>query len=400
MGRQLQGWCSYPLLLTLLLPRLCTKFILIQNFFMKKLLLLLILSFFSAQGFTASCPEGTKENKNGKCVPAHEPVKGEQLLIQPDGQMMPPIDGSAPLGGHAPGTSPQDPPIEGKKYLAEGWEDHGIILKAKDVGLNSQGVGWGDPTAILLPDGRIRLYVLAERLGIRSLISSDGLQFELEKGTRIRQPVSHPEIAKNPAGGYRLFYGSDDQSKSAISNDGLNFTVESGSRFSASVIDSPTLSPISYYDTKQGYFRGYVSDLPGPGTGPGVHGVYSLHSEDLVHWLLKGLVIGGRGEKGVMPEPINRESEASLSMSAEAPSVYDHGDGTADIYFCFNMLSPHLGGPTGVFKTTVDGESYSKPELIVSGCDPNVIQLRNGTFVMYYGDYDPKEGGYVLAITR
>ena len=23
MGRQLQGWCSYPLLLTLLLPRLC-----------------------------------------------------------------------------------------------------------------------------------------------------------------------------------------------------------------------------------------------------------------------------------------------------------------------------------------------------------------------------------------
>jgi len=47
MGRQLQGWCSYPLLLTLLLPRLCTKFILIQNFFMKKLLLFLILSFFS-----------------------------------------------------------------------------------------------------------------------------------------------------------------------------------------------------------------------------------------------------------------------------------------------------------------------------------------------------------------
>ncbi len=364
---------------------------------------LAVLLLIAASASWAVCPEGTKDNNKGECEPVQEPVNGEQLPIQPSGQMMPPIDGSAPLGGHAPGLSPQGPPVEGKKYLADGWEDHGIILKAKDVGLNSQGVGWGDPTAILLPDGRIRLYVLAERLGIRSLISSDGLQFELEKGTRIRQPVSHPEIAKNPAGGYRLFYGSDDQSKSAISNDGLNFTVEPGSRFSASVIGTSTISPISYYDTKLGYFRGYVSDLPGPpgtGSGPGVHGVYSLRSEDLVHWQLEGLVIGGRGEEGANPEPINRESEASLSMSAEAPSVYDHGDGTADIYFCFNMLSPHLGGPTGVFKTTVDGERYSKPELIVSGCDPNVIRLRNGTFVMYYGDYDPKEGGYILAITR
>ena len=365
---------------------------------------LAVLLLIAASASWAVCPEGTKDNNKGECVPVQEPVNGEQLPIQPGVQMMPPIDGSAPLGGHAPGLSPQGPPVEGKKYLADGWEDHGIILKAKDVGLNSQGAGWGDASAIILPDGRIRLYVLAgQQYGIRSLISGDGLQFELEKGIRIPQPVSHPEIARNPAGGYRLFYGSDDQSKSAISHDGLNFTVEPGSRFSASVIGTSTISPISYYDTKQGYFRGYVSDLPGPpgtGSGPGVHGVYSLRSEDLVHWQLEGLVIGGRGEEGANPEPINRESEASLSMSAEAPSVYDHGDGTADIYFCFNMLSPHLGGPTGVFKTTVDGERYSKPELIVSGCDPNVIRLRNGTFVMYYGDYDPKEGGYILAITR
>jgi len=367
---------------------------------MKKLFLFLILSFFSSQGFACECPEGTIINHNKECLPVHKPTHGEQPKIQPNGQAMAPIDGSYPLGDHASNTPPKGPPVKVKKYLADGWKDHGIILRAKDVGLNTQGVGWGDPTAIILPDGRIRLYVLAERHGIRSLISSNGLEFELEKGTRIQAPVSHPEISRNPAGGYRLFYGSDEQSKSAISNDGLSFKVEPGSRFSASVIGTPTVSPISYYDTKQGFFRGYVSDLPSHGAGPQMHGIYSLLSEDLVHWQLEGLVIGGKGEKGVRPKEIKRESQVSLSMSAEAPSVYDHGDGTADIYFCFNMLSPNLGGPTAIFKTTVNGKNYSKPKLIVSGCDPNVIQLKNGTFVMYYGDYDPKEGGYVLAITR
>ncbi len=360
--------------------------------FLSKLLLVALLLTMSFVSW-ATCPEDSNNNYKGDCV------------LKPGAQKMPPIEDSANSEGHLSRNSrdgqPIDPPVKGKKYLANGWVDHGIVLRARDVGLTAVGVGWGDPTAIVLADGRIRLYVLAERHGIRSLISSDGLHFELEKGARIGQPVSHPEISKDPRGGYRLFYGSEGQSKSAISRDGLNFTVELGSRFSASMINAHTISPISYYDTKQGYVRGYVSDLPDSGSGPEMRAVYSLRSEDLIDWELEELVIGGRRGMGVKPVPINRESEASLSMSAEAPSVYDRGDGTADIYFCFNMLSPELGGPTGIFRTTVDSSGhYSKPKLIVSGCDPNVIRRKDGRFVMYYGDYDSAEGGYVLAISR
>ena len=42
----------------------CTKFNLNLNSFMKKLLLLLILSFFSIQGFAGGCPDGSEPVKS------------------------------------------------------------------------------------------------------------------------------------------------------------------------------------------------------------------------------------------------------------------------------------------------------------------------------------------------
>jgi hypothetical protein len=65
------------------------------------------------------------------------------------------------------------------------------------------------PGAVLLPDGRVRLFVAGDPRGITSLISEDGLNFSAEEGVRIpaggaRTTDPHP-IALD-GGGYLMVY--------------------------------------------------------------------------------------------------------------------------------------------------------------------------------------------------
>jgi hypothetical protein len=99
------------------------------------------------------------------------------------------------------------------------------------------------PGALLLPDGRVRLFVAGDPRGITSLVSPDGLIFTMEEGARIpmegiRTTDPHPIPLK--AGGFMMVYTThregnyaDEQARlaaieirTARSSDGFNWTVD------------------------------------------------------------------------------------------------------------------------------------------------------------------------------
>jgi hypothetical protein len=98
------------------------------------------------------------------------------------------------------------------------------------------------PGALLLPDGRIRLFVAGDPKGITSLISDDGLSFTMEEGVRIplegiRTTDPHPIQLRR--GDYMMVYTvhregtyADEQARlaaieirTATSEDGFNWNV-------------------------------------------------------------------------------------------------------------------------------------------------------------------------------
>lgn len=97
-----------------------------------------------------------------------------------------------------------------------------------------------DPSPYLLDDDRIRLYYFdisktktqgLQNNSIYSAISSDGVNFTQESGTRFKYPaIFDPSVIKvgnSPASGWRMYVGTDDQKVlSAVSTDGLTFTYE------------------------------------------------------------------------------------------------------------------------------------------------------------------------------
>jgi len=98
------------------------------------------------------------------------------------------------------------------------------------------------PGALLLPDGRVRLFVAGDPRGITSLISPDGLTFTQEDGVRISTSgirTTDPHPIRLRAGGYLMVYTvhregeyADEQARLAAievhlasSPDSLNWTA-------------------------------------------------------------------------------------------------------------------------------------------------------------------------------
>jgi hypothetical protein len=98
------------------------------------------------------------------------------------------------------------------------------------------------PGALLLPDGRVRLFVAGDPRGITSFVSTDGLTFTMEDGVRIPLDgisTTDPHSIQLRAGGYMMVYTvhregnySDEQARLAAieiriasSADGFTWTV-------------------------------------------------------------------------------------------------------------------------------------------------------------------------------
>lgn len=111
-----------------------------------------------------------------------------------------------------------------------------------------------DPDAVLLPDGRIRLYYFAtspppagrpadpaRQEGphlVRSAISTDGIRFREEEGVRFsREGLTDPDVVRMKDGRWRMYFPVHAGERrgsvlSATSTDGLSFSEDPGTRHS------------------------------------------------------------------------------------------------------------------------------------------------------------------------
>lgn len=162
----------------------------------------------------------------------------------------------------------------------------GQLLAPSDFGV-AAGLPLADTSAVLLPDGRVRMYMFAQGVGIVTAVSvgTDGASFIPEAGARLPDGSGMPRAVAMPGGGWRLFYINGSGIQSAVSTDGLNFTVEDGFRITAEAagVGGSTAGATSGATVTQladGRYRMYFSDLPRPGDAPGGHWIKSAVSTD------------------------------------------------------------------------------------------------------------------------
>jgi hypothetical protein len=263
------------------------------------------------------------------------------------------------------------------------------VLSGSDFGVPA-GQPVADVTAIVLADGRVRLYMFAQDLGIVSAISlsADGLTFTPEAGLRMPNGSGMPRIVSKPGGGVRLFYTSGNGIKSATSTDGLTFIDEPGVRITAQALGFTdttvaAASGATIIRLADGRYRMYASDLPRPGDPPGGHRVKSAISTDMLAWTVEDNVRLGAGA------PI-------LTDSAEHPFALANPDGTMTIYY------GKFGGPgssraEGLYQSTSrDGLIFEQETLnVFMGNDPDVVRLVDGTVALYFGNVVTGVGGVI-----
>lgn len=130
----------------------------------------------------------------------------------------------------------------GSRDIVSAWSPNGAAFSFEPGVRTAAGA---IPGALLLPDGRVRLFVAGDPRGITSLISSDGLTFMAEEGVRVPATgfrTTNPHPTPLSAGGYLMVYDvqpradadyPDEQARLssieirlARSADGLNWTVD------------------------------------------------------------------------------------------------------------------------------------------------------------------------------
>ncbi len=265
----------------------------------------------------------------------------------------------------------------------------GPLLAPSDFGIPA-GQVLADTSAALLPDGRVRMYIFGQGRGVVSAISTaaDGASFVAESGSRLPDGSGMPRIVVNPSGGWRLYFTSGGGIRSAVSTDGLNFTVETGFRITAEAAGftrttAGAASGATVIRLTDGRYRMYFSDLPRPGDPPGGHYIKSAVSTDQLRWTM---------EEGVRVGP----GAPTLTESAEHPFALGNADGSTTLYYG-KFSGPGATSVEGLYhSTSADGLTFTTETYdVFFGNDPDAIRLADGTLVMYYGQFDPQVGGTI-----
>lgn len=269
-----------------------------------------------------------------------------------------------------------------------------------------------DPTAAVLPDGRIRVYVAAGPGSPSSYISTDGSRFAPEPGDRVdRQSAGpHKRIFRLPDGRWRMFFNTPPQAAakgigSAISTDGLAFMVERGLRIAvadAGVLPHPDLSAGDVVPLSDGRYRMYFSSFTLGDRRPDTTGnpnefVKSAISTDLLSWTVESGVRIGPGAQ-------------RLTGSAEHPAALLNSDGSVSLFYGRVKFAdpprPGLHPDSGLYVAiSKDGLTFeSETRLLSSGgtfdgvrkvgdfdqlslpIDSAVIRLADGTILLYHSD--------------
>jgi hypothetical protein len=266
-----------------------------------------------------------------------------------------------------------------------------------------------DPTAVLLPDGRVRVYYSDNQANVVSAISSDGLNFTQEAGIRLpAMPysgsiagISAARVVPLSNGQWRMFFASNPALGitdagpgigSAISSDGLNFTIEPHWRVPFSAVNAGPGGQLGDGGTvvalPNGTYRIYFTvDYP---TKVGVAtlsngAVMSATSTNMKNWTVDPGVRVGNG--------------SALGGSAVHPDAIVNGDGSVTLFYEDDSLVINGSAATGI-KYATSSDSLNFPtETLTSlnsgnpGClacfyaDPAVYPLAGGGLRLYFDTF-------------
>ena len=265
----------------------------------------------------------------------------------------------------------------------------GLRLWAEELVWNEEGIIFSDPTirnveVISLPDGRFRMY-FNQGDQMKSAISTDARNFQIESGVRLTG--SMPAIVKLPDGKWRMYFASPSGEtspteggasfatnviKSAISSDGLEWSIEKGIRLSpGGEFDPDNIGHPTVIVLPQGGYRMYYDGEVRRTEQEFTWRILSATSADGLTWTKDPDV-----RVNVKEGPLF----ADLVWSAHA-EYYNLTD-TYQLYFA----SEGSTFQNGIYSATAtDGLLFTvsgKPEL-ASAQDPFVLELTEGK-IMYY----------------
>ncbi|MCA9397746.1 hypothetical protein KC573_02855 [candidate division WWE3 bacterium] len=237
----------------------------------------------------------------------------------------------------------------------------GKVITYESAGLESGFVAGS--TAVVMADGRIRVYFEGGDNGIMSAISStpvvspyDSLELQVE-GTVINPGYSHPRAIVLGDGRTRLFVRSENTISSFISDDGFNFVKEEGVRITGDDLTFENITGVDIVSTDEG-FRMYignasVSDDVAIEDRPDLV-VKSAVSRDMFTWTVEeGIRLGaGSGIDG-----FETDNDQQKAQEADHPSVLKTDDD--------NVLVAFRSTYGSCVASSSDGISFDRPLLLV-----------------------------------
>ena len=236
-----------------------------------------------------------------------------------------------------------------------------------------------DADAIVLPDGRLRMYYgTGPGIGyVTSAISSDGRRWTPER-TNLPRWVA-PDVVRLPDGRFRMYFtsagdpgfgpGQERSIKSAISDNGIDWTIEPSFRLTPDAF--PNLAPgggIEYRVSHQGVVQladGTWLMLAAYQIGKGFdpQGVSSRTHTDVIVWATStdGLTFTGRGVA------VDSRNKATFDGYVSSPDPVIWPDGTVRAFFWTAGPSQRPENQArygGIQSTTFTGHGWTTPKPV------------------------------------
>ena len=268
------------------------------------------------------------------------------------------------------------------------------------------GVASGQPVAdvsvILLPNGKLRAYVFAQNKGIEIAESADNGKTFIRVGNAFGGDKGNgqPRAVALSDGRVRLYTSTSGGVNCSISSDGLTFTSEKANCLSASDYSQASgLSGPGVVQLSTGKWKAYFSGLPKAGTGPDPWQVYSASSDDGVNWIRDAGVRIGSGA-------------SSIKRSAEHPTAIRHSDNSITLFYFDNGADPAGSGKVysygnGLhYSHSSDGLTFSEEKWFdmskidsrlssTEMNDPDVLLDKDGNILLFGGGFAEGFGGYI-----
>lgn len=280
----------------------------------------------------------------------------------------------------SPASISNNNPSKSAKLGKELWSETGVVIPG----------GYADADVVDLNNGKYRMYYSPEPdtkgfMGqVYSAISSDGVKWTIEDGTRLTL-ATFPSVIKLPDGRYRMYFQDNREIKSAVSTDGLSWEREQGTRIdtvntaglSLTGVLAPTVMKI-----KEEYvmvYAGAINQAYEKEKVPNkeIHPLLWATSKDGLTFEQKGIALDSRNGifKGWM----------------DGPELVAWDDSTIKLYFW---------GYFGVYESIFANGSFSEPKFVYYGPnfdekmvfpssppgDPTLVKIGD-TWSMYYGYY-------------